>query len=101
MLRPDPASGRSGLPGLLLVHAHPDDEAFATGGLIARAAAQGHRVDLVTCTGGEEGEIHDPTLDYEEAFPRLREIRERRLGTDPGAPHDYRVTGVEITEGEE
>jgi N-acetyl-1-D-myo-inositol-2-amino-2-deoxy-alpha-D-glucopyranoside deacetylase len=63
------------MPGLLLVHAHPDDESFATGGLIARAVAEGHRLDLVTCTGGEEGEIHDPTLDYEEAFPRLQAIR--------------------------
>lgn len=79
MLRPDPGSGRSGLPGLLLVHAHPDDEAFATGGLIARAVAEGHRVDLVTCTGGEEGEIHDPSLDYDEAFPRLRDIRAEEL----------------------
>lgn len=78
-MRPDPASARPAAPGLMLVHAHPDDEAFATGGLIARSVAEGHRVDLVTCTGGEEGEIHDPTLDYEEAFPRLREIREREL----------------------
>ena len=46
--------------GLLLVHAHPDDECFATAGLIARTVAEGRRVDLVTCTGGEEGEIHDP-----------------------------------------
>jgi N-acetyl-1-D-myo-inositol-2-amino-2-deoxy-alpha-D-glucopyranoside deacetylase len=61
--------------GVLLVHAHPDDEAFGTGGLIARSVAEGRRVDLVTCTGGEEGEIHDPTLDHEEAQPRLREIR--------------------------
>src|SRR6186713_1938855 len=53
--------------GLLLVHAHPDDEAFGTGGLIARSVAEGRRVDLVTCTGGEEGEIHDPTLDEAEA----------------------------------
>jgi LmbE family N-acetylglucosaminyl deacetylase len=67
------------MPGLLLVHAHPDDESFATGGLIARAVAEGHRVDLVTCTGGEEGEIHDPSLDYDEAFPRLREIRAEEL----------------------
>ncbi len=67
------------LPGLLLVHAHPDDESLATGGLIARAVAEGRRVDLVTCTGGEEGEIHDPTLDYDEAFPRLRAIREEEL----------------------
>jgi LmbE family N-acetylglucosaminyl deacetylase len=61
--------------GLLLVHAHPDDEVFATGGLIARSVAEGRRVDLVVCTGGEEGEIHDPSLDAEEAKPRMREIR--------------------------
>ena len=55
--------------GLLLVHAHPDDEAFGTGGLIARSVAEGRRVDLVTCTGGEEGEIHDPTLDTTRPSP--------------------------------
>lgn len=65
--------------GLLLVHAHPDDEAFGTGGLIARSVAEGRHVDLVTCTGGEEGEIHDPTLDESEAKPRLREIRHAEL----------------------
>jgi N-acetyl-1-D-myo-inositol-2-amino-2-deoxy-alpha-D-glucopyranoside deacetylase len=65
--------------GLLLVHAHPDDECFATAGLIGRSVAEGRRVDLVTCTGGEEGEIHDPTLDPDEAKPRLREIRAREL----------------------
>ncbi|HEY8921758.1 MAG TPA: PIG-L family deacetylase, partial [Candidatus Limnocylindria bacterium] len=37
----------SPLSGLLLVHAHPDDEVFATGGLIARSIAEGRRVDLV------------------------------------------------------
>ena len=31
------------LGGLLLVHAHPDDECFATGGLIARSIAEGRR----------------------------------------------------------
>lgn len=65
--------------GLLLVHAHPDDECFSTGGLIARAVAEGRRVDLVVCTGGEEGEIHDPLLDPEEAKPRLAEIRSAEL----------------------
>ena len=65
--------------GLLLVHAHPDDEVFATGGLIARSIAEGRRVDLVVCTGGEEGEIHDPSLDPEEAKPRMREIRAAEL----------------------
>lgn len=65
--------------GLLLVHAHPDDEVFATGGTIARAVAEGRRVDLVVCTGGEEGEIHDPDLDPAEAAQRLGEIRRAEL----------------------
>lgn len=41
---------------LVCFHAHPDDEAIATGGLMARAAAEGHRVVLVLATGGEYGE---------------------------------------------
>lgn len=41
----------------MLVHAHPDDETLTTGGTIARYAAEGADVTLVTCTLGEEGEI--------------------------------------------
>ena len=85
--------------GLLLVHAHPDDECFATGGLIARSIAEGRRVDLVVCTGGEEGEIHDPSLDAEAARPRMREIRAAELdcsvaalsGNGPGELHLHRL----------
>jgi N-acetyl-1-D-myo-inositol-2-amino-2-deoxy-alpha-D-glucopyranoside deacetylase len=47
---------------LLLVHAHPDDEAIGTGATMAHYAAAGDRVTLVTCTLGEEGEIHVPEL---------------------------------------
>ena len=36
-------------------HAHPDDEALLTAGTLAKAAAQGHRVVLVTATAGEVG----------------------------------------------
>lgn len=36
-------------------HAHPDDEALLIAGTLARAAAEGHRVVLVTATAGEEG----------------------------------------------
>ena len=43
-------------PTILLVHAHPDDEASTTGGVIARYAAAGVRVVLVTCTNGELGD---------------------------------------------
>jgi N-acetyl-1-D-myo-inositol-2-amino-2-deoxy-alpha-D-glucopyranoside deacetylase len=42
---------------LLLVHAHPDDEVIATGATMAKYAAEGAHVTLVTCTLGEEGEI--------------------------------------------
>lgn len=41
---------------LLLVHAHPDDESILTGGVIALADRDGHRVVLVTATQGENGE---------------------------------------------
>jgi N-acetyl-1-D-myo-inositol-2-amino-2-deoxy-alpha-D-glucopyranoside deacetylase len=44
-------------PRLLFVHAHPDDETLTTGGTIARYAAQGADVHVVTCTLGEEGEV--------------------------------------------
>ena len=85
--------------GLLLVHAHPDDECFSTGGLIARSIAEGRRVDLVVCTGGEEGEVHDPTLDPDDAKPRMREIRAAELdcslaalrGSGPGELHLHRL----------
>lgn len=42
---------------LLLVHAHPDDETTGTGATMARYAAAGDRVALVTCTSGELGEV--------------------------------------------
>ncbi|MUM16632.1 N-acetyl-1-D-myo-inositol-2-amino-2-deoxy-alpha-D-glucopyranoside deacetylase [Mycobacterium sp. CBMA271] len=41
----------------MLVHAHPDDESLTTGGTIARYAAEGADVRVVTCTLGEEGEV--------------------------------------------
>ena len=71
--------GSEGSGGVLFVHAHPDDESMGTGGTIARLVAEGVRVDLVTCTDGAEGEIHDPTLDVEEARPRLAQIRADEL----------------------
>ena len=44
---------------LVFFHAHPDDEAIATGGTMARAKSEGHRVVLVSATKGELGE-HAP-----------------------------------------
>jgi N-acetyl-1-D-myo-inositol-2-amino-2-deoxy-alpha-D-glucopyranoside deacetylase len=52
---------------LLLVHAHPDDEVTGTGATMAHYAGDGAHVMLVTCTLGEEGEIHVPELAQLEA----------------------------------
>jgi N-acetyl-1-D-myo-inositol-2-amino-2-deoxy-alpha-D-glucopyranoside deacetylase len=56
-MMPDLASRR-----LLVVHAHPDDESIETGATMARYAAEGAQVTLVTCTLGELGEIIPPGL---------------------------------------
>ncbi|MGW0362311.1 N-acetyl-1-D-myo-inositol-2-amino-2-deoxy-alpha-D-glucopyranoside deacetylase [Streptomyces sp. NPDC002990] len=54
----------NGLPArrLLLVHAHPDDESINNGVTMAKYAAEGAHVTLVTCTLGEEGEVIPPEL---------------------------------------
>jgi N-acetyl-1-D-myo-inositol-2-amino-2-deoxy-alpha-D-glucopyranoside deacetylase len=47
---------------LLLVHAHPDDETIGTGATMAKYAADGANVTLITCTLGEEGEVLVPAF---------------------------------------
>src|ERR1051325_9654784 len=59
---------------LLLVHAHPDDESINNGATMARYAADGAHVTLVTCTLGEEGEVIPDELAH------LAPDRENRLG---------------------
>ena len=59
---------------LLLVHAHPDDESIGQGATMAKYVAEGRGVTLVTCTGGEMGEILVPELEH------LAADREDRLG---------------------
>ncbi|MFJ3163698.1 N-acetyl-1-D-myo-inositol-2-amino-2-deoxy-alpha-D-glucopyranoside deacetylase [Streptomyces kanasensis] len=59
---------------LLLVHAHPDDESINNGATMARYAAEGAQVTLVTCTRGEEGEVVPPSLAH------LAPDRDDRLG---------------------
>jgi N-acetyl-1-D-myo-inositol-2-amino-2-deoxy-alpha-D-glucopyranoside deacetylase len=62
---------------LLLVHAHPDDEAISTGGVMMKAKAHGHRVVLITATRGEVGEIYN--MEEAASRPRLGEIRTKEL----------------------
>jgi N-acetyl-1-D-myo-inositol-2-amino-2-deoxy-alpha-D-glucopyranoside deacetylase len=102
------------LPGrrLLLVHAHPDDESIYTGATMARYAAEGAQVTLVTCTLGELGEIIPPSRAYlaAEKEDRLGEYRIGELDaacaelgvTDHrflGGPGRWRDSGMMGTEG--
>jgi LmbE family N-acetylglucosaminyl deacetylase len=66
---------------MLVVRPHPDDESSATGSMLAYYHARAVRTGVVICTGGEEGEIHDPDLDPVADKPRLREIREWEVRT--------------------
>jgi N-acetyl-1-D-myo-inositol-2-amino-2-deoxy-alpha-D-glucopyranoside deacetylase len=59
---------------ILFVHAHPDDESIETGATMARYAAEGAHVCLVTCTRGEEGEVIPEDLRHL-AGDRLGEYR--------------------------
>jgi LmbE family N-acetylglucosaminyl deacetylase len=59
---------------LVCFHAHPDDEAIATGGTMAQAARDGHRVILVLGTSGEEGEPLPGVLDPGEELGSRRAV---------------------------
>ncbi len=64
---------------LLSVHAHPDDESSKGAGTVARYHAEGVRTVLVTCTGGEEGDILNPAMESEEVRAHIHEIRMQEL----------------------
>ncbi len=64
---------------ILTVHAHPDDESSKGPATIARYHAEGVRTTLVTCTGGEEGDILNPAMDLPGVKERLPELRREEL----------------------
>lgn len=97
---------------LLLVHAHPDDEVTTTGLTMARHAAAGDRVTLVTCTLGEEGEIVAEHLKHLHddgglAAHRIGELERatQALGVTDilrlGGDHRYRDSGMRYGENGE
>ena len=67
---PDGLDGRT----VVVVHAHPDDEAIFTGATIRRLADRGARVVLVTATAGEMGTPRAPVRDL--AATRLAELEQ-------------------------
>ena len=83
-------------------HAHPDDEAIATGGTMASLAAEGHRVVLVTATRGELGEVPDGFLAADETLGARREIELARAADVLGvARHEFLGYHDSGMEGEE
>src|SRR6478609_2462172 len=57
---------------IVTFHAHPDDECIIAGGIMRKAADEGHRVVLVVATRGEHGEVDDGFLDEDEPLWRRR-----------------------------
>lgn len=64
---------------LLAVHAHPDDESSKGAATVSRYHAEGVRTVLLTCTGGEEGDILNPAMDRPDVRENLSSVREREL----------------------
>lgn len=82
---------------LVCLHAHPDDEAIATGGCMARAHAEGHRVVLIVATDGAHGELPHDLADGETLEDRRRAetmASAAALGIDRVEFLDYTDSGM-------
>ena len=90
---------------LLTVHAHPDDESSKGPGTVAKYHAEGVHTVLVTCTGGEEGDVLNPAMDTPEVRADLPSVRAGELaaaaeiiGYDEVELLGYRDSGMPDTE---
>ncbi|MCC7076645.1 MAG: PIG-L family deacetylase [Acidimicrobiia bacterium] len=83
---------------LVTFHAHPDDEAISTAGVMAQAAAAGDRVVLVVATGGEVGEVPDGFLSPGETLGERRRAETERaaalLGVERGEFLGFHDSGM-------
>ena len=64
---------------LMAVHAHPDDESSKGAATMAKYVAEGAQVLVVTCTGGERGDVLNPRMDRPEVWADLPAIRAREM----------------------
>jgi mycothiol S-conjugate amidase len=90
---------------LLTIHAHPDDEASKGAPTVARYHAEGVHTVLVCCTGGEEGDIHNPVMDRPEIRENIGQVRAdevaasaRIIGYDELVMLGYRDSGMPDSE---
>ena len=64
---------------LMAVHAHPDDESSKGAATMARYIAEGARVLVATCTGGERGSVLNPKMDRPEVLADITNIRRAEM----------------------
>lgn len=66
---------------LMTVHAHPDDESSKTAGTVSLYSSQGAHTVLVTCTGGEAGDILNPAVEKPQTEEEMAALRLSELRT--------------------
>ncbi len=78
---------------MIAVHAHPDDESSKGAGSTARYAREGVQVTVITCTGGERGDVLNPRLQGDpEIAANLVEVRRREMAAAQeilGVDHEW------------
>jgi len=62
----------------MAVHAHPDDEASSTGGVLAKYASEGIDTVVVTCTNGELGDLPGGIKPDQEGHDEAEVVRLRK-----------------------
>src|SRR5437868_2235213 len=74
-------------PRILGMFAHPDDEVFVAGGTLAKYAAEGADIMIVSATRGQAGQIRDATIATRRTLGAVREQELHRSARCLGARH--------------
>jgi len=94
-------TGKNRQYSVLCVFAHPDDEAFGSGGTLAELMQKGHKVTTVCATNGDVGEISDSALATPENLWKVRQEEMRQAMTVMGITDvrflGYRDSGMDGT----
>lgn len=75
---------------LMAIHAHPDDESSKGAATMAKYAAEGNRVLVVTCTDGRRGDVLNPAMDRPGVLDNILDVRREemaRAATALGVEH--------------
>ena len=63
----------------MAIHAHPDDESSKGAATMAKYAAEGNRVQVVTCTDGRRGDILNPAMDRPGVLDNILDVRREEM----------------------